>query len=189
MRILKFREVEVVILICHQILVTNLQGNDLKLGGELTIRSWELKGSAVNLWKMSELINCLQISISLFFFFALFTFVTSVSYNFFFNNSQALRGANVQGTQNVLLFACTSKIKPLHYIRYVSFLTSCLNHYSMLWETHSSTYCAKLSQGVVFFVARMLFFRMDCPTVLKMQIWCNMHRNLRMGELLHYSSL
>ncbi|KAL9971921.1 hypothetical protein ACROYT_G018144 [Oculina patagonica] len=29
---------------------------------------------------------------------------------------QALRGANVQGTQNVLLFACTSKIKPLHYI-------------------------------------------------------------------------
>lgn len=119
-------------------------------------------------------------------FFWFFTFVTSVSYNFFFlNNSQALRGANVQGTQNVLLFACTSKIKPLHYIRYVSFLTSCLNHYSMLWETLSSTYCAKLSQGVVFFVARMLFFRMDCPTVLKMQIWCNMHRNLRMGELSH----
>lgn len=29
---------------------------------------------------------------------------------------QALRGANVQGTQNVLLFACTGKIKPLHYI-------------------------------------------------------------------------
>lgn len=29
---------------------------------------------------------------------------------------QALRGANVQGTQNVLLFACTSKIKPFHYI-------------------------------------------------------------------------
>ena len=118
---------------------------------------------------MSELINCLQISISLF-FFALFTFVTSVSYNFFFNNSQALRGANVQGTQNVLLFACTSKIKPLHYIRYVSFLTSCLNHYSMLWETLSSTCCTKLSQGVVFFVARMLFFRMGCQTVLKMQI-------------------
>ena len=76
---------------------------------------------------MSEIINCLQISIS---FFCFFTFVTNVSYYFFFKNSQALRGANVQGTQNVLLFACTSKIKPLHYIRYVSFLTSCLNHYS-----------------------------------------------------------
>ena len=49
MRILKFREIEVVILICHQILVTNLQGNDLKLGGELTIKSWELKGLTVNL--------------------------------------------------------------------------------------------------------------------------------------------
>ena len=35
MRILKFREVEVVILICHQILVTNLQGNDLKLEGRI----------------------------------------------------------------------------------------------------------------------------------------------------------
>ena len=35
MRTLKFREVEVVILICHQILVTNLQGNDLKLEGRI----------------------------------------------------------------------------------------------------------------------------------------------------------
>ena len=35
---------------------------------------------------------------------------------------QALRGANVQGTQNVLLFACTSKIKPFHYIRYAKIL-------------------------------------------------------------------
>ena len=155
--------------------------------GELTIRSWELKGSTVNLWKMSEIINCLQISIYLFFAFLPLLLVFHTI--FFLNNSQALRGANVQGTQNVLLFACTSKIKPLHYIRYVSFLTSCLNHYSMLWETLSSTCCTKFSQGVVFFVARMLFFRMDCPTVLKMQIWCNMHRNLRMGELLHYSSL
>ncbi|CAH1778397.1 unnamed protein product [Owenia fusiformis] len=29
---------------------------------------------------------------------------------------EALHGPNVLGTQNVLLFACTSKIKPLHYI-------------------------------------------------------------------------
>ena len=35
MRILKFREIEVVILICHQILVTNLQGDDLKLEGRI----------------------------------------------------------------------------------------------------------------------------------------------------------
>ena len=38
---------------------------------------------------------------------------------------QALRGANVHGTQNILLFACTSKIKPLHYIRYKSILLEC----------------------------------------------------------------
>ena len=31
MRILKLRRVEVIILIYHQILVTNLQGNELKL--------------------------------------------------------------------------------------------------------------------------------------------------------------
>ena len=37
-------------------------------------------------------------------------------------SQQALRGANVQGTQNVLLFACTSKIKPFHYIRYAKIL-------------------------------------------------------------------
>ena len=35
MRILKFREIEVVILICLQILVTNLQGHDLKLEGRI----------------------------------------------------------------------------------------------------------------------------------------------------------
>ena len=35
MRILKFRETEVVILICLQILVTNLQANDLKLEGRI----------------------------------------------------------------------------------------------------------------------------------------------------------
>ena len=35
MRILKFREIEVVILICLQILVTNLQANDLKLEGRI----------------------------------------------------------------------------------------------------------------------------------------------------------
>jgi len=29
---------------------------------------------------------------------------------------QALHGPNVLGTQNVILFACTSKIKPLHYV-------------------------------------------------------------------------
>ncbi|XP_071786315.1 uncharacterized protein [Asterias amurensis] len=29
---------------------------------------------------------------------------------------EALRGANVIGTQNVVLFACTNKIKPLHYV-------------------------------------------------------------------------
>ena len=37
-------------------------------------------------------------------------------------SQQALRGANVQGTQNVLLFACSSKIKPLHYIRYAKIM-------------------------------------------------------------------
>ena len=30
---------------------------------------------------------------------------------------QALHGPNVLGTQNVILFSCTNKIKPLHYIR------------------------------------------------------------------------
>ena len=35
MRILKLRQVEVIILIYHQILVTNLQGNELKLEGRI----------------------------------------------------------------------------------------------------------------------------------------------------------
>ena len=35
MRILKPRQVEVIILIYHQILVTNLQGNELKLEGRI----------------------------------------------------------------------------------------------------------------------------------------------------------
>ena len=30
---------------------------------------------------------------------------------------QAFHGPNVLGTQNVILFACSNKIKPLHYIR------------------------------------------------------------------------
>ena len=37
-------QVEVVILIKHQILITNLQGNVWQQREELTIRSWELKG-------------------------------------------------------------------------------------------------------------------------------------------------
>ena len=35
MRILKLRQVEVIILIYHQILVTNLPGNELKLEGRI----------------------------------------------------------------------------------------------------------------------------------------------------------
>ena len=35
MRIFKLRRVEVIILIYHQILVTNLQGNELKLDGRI----------------------------------------------------------------------------------------------------------------------------------------------------------
>jgi thioester reductase-like protein len=31
---------------------------------------------------------------------------------------QALHGSNVLGTQHLLIFACTSKLKPIHYIRY-----------------------------------------------------------------------
>ena len=44
MRIFKLRQVEVVILIYHQIPVTNLQGNELKLEGR--IHNWilEVKG-------------------------------------------------------------------------------------------------------------------------------------------------
>ena len=36
-------QVEAAILISHQVLITNLQGNVWQLEGELTIRSWELK--------------------------------------------------------------------------------------------------------------------------------------------------
>ena len=35
MRILKLRQIEVVILIYHQILITNSQGNELKLEGRI----------------------------------------------------------------------------------------------------------------------------------------------------------
>ena len=37
-------QVEIVVLISHQIPVTNLKGNINSWRGELTIRSWELKG-------------------------------------------------------------------------------------------------------------------------------------------------
>ena len=30
---------------------------------------------------------------------------------------QALHAANVMGTENIIVFACTGKIKPIHYIR------------------------------------------------------------------------
>lgn len=29
----------------------------------------------------------------------------------------ALHAANVMGTENIIVFACTGKIKPIHYIR------------------------------------------------------------------------
>ena len=47
--------------------------------------------------------------------FVFYSFLRIDRKNFLF--FQALHGPNVLGTQNVLLFACANKIKPLHYIR------------------------------------------------------------------------
>ena len=44
MRILKLRQVEVVTLIYHQILITNTQGNELKLEGRINNQILGVKG-------------------------------------------------------------------------------------------------------------------------------------------------
>lgn len=58
---------------------------------------------------------------------------------------QALRGANVQGTQNILLFACTSKIKPLHYISTDAVFPHGLSNCSE--DAHMKEYASQLDDG------------------------------------------
>ena len=66
MRILKFREIEVVILIYHQILVTNLQGNALKLEGRINNQILGVKRVNGLLMK-NEWVNKLPSDIYIFF--------------------------------------------------------------------------------------------------------------------------
>lgn len=57
MRILKLRQVEVDILIYHQILGTNLQGNELKIEGRIDNQILGVKGSTANIYDVKTQVH------------------------------------------------------------------------------------------------------------------------------------